>query len=613
MTLLKQVVSSQVTAINQVNGVVGYTTQRKEILFPININQNKKHYQILSYVVSFTNTNGTEFVIDFSKNDLSNLNVGDTISKIPFESSGVDLKNGSITVYMTSAYKFVRIPPINSWGAGRVDSVVSNVSANVNYGSLLPPIIQSNISNSFVDYRKGISINFSTKFQGNIFEQFTIERGVFKYREKGISEAYSEISFDGASVSIQKDTLVNGKVYECYATCIVDDNQMADSPLIELTTIDTIPVVKAKSPVNEITHGEVNFSWVYENATSTEQYAFDLQISKDGNDFTDLDTHVITSFTNISHIIEAGELYWRVRGYNQNDIHGEWSQTAKFINVAKPTKPIINEIQSSGRPLIKWSSDNQIAFELEIVGLFKTGQVYSVDKYYKFSEYIPNGIYNIKIRVYNKYDQFSDWAEFEYSQNMIVVLPNVKVQETRLGYNINIVKNPNHEKYYLLRNGIPIHKFTSDNFDDIYVNGNIKYTVRAVDFYDNFSDIDVHVSRKIEDEIVVINKLGEVFDLSLGIDDLCQVTLNTKKEYSKVMYLGKNKPSLYHGDDIAREWTINSNFDDLPIGELLFYRDYSGVNAWVMAYEYSAELQSWISRGSTVLIEVDYEEGIDYD
>lgn len=490
------------------------------------------------------------------------------------------------------------------------------------YSTIAVPVVSSDLKNTYVDIEKDLNINYTVAINNSILEQFTIVSGKLFYGESidGVVNVWNTIDFMGKKASIPANTLVRQKKYKAYTEITVDDGQKVNTSQIELDTVDTIPVLSTVSPVNEITYGDVLFSWNYINQTGTLQYAFDLQTSKNGTDWVDLFTHELSSITKASGTFEAGDLFWRVRGYNRGDVASEWSVVAKFINVARPTKPIISEIQSSGRPLIKWTTENQIAFELVVCDdnqkkIFDSGQVYTTEQFYKFKEYIENGNYQIKIRVYNKYGQVSEWLEFEYSQNMSTAKANAMITNSDLGFDIQIIRDDNIHLYYLIRNNVLIHKFDyiQSTFSDIFVNGNVEYKIRAVDYYDNFSDTIINVSRFVEDEIVVIDQVGNIHDLSIGINDPCQVIKNVKKEHSIITYLGSSKPSTNSNNSYIREWTINSNFNDIPLGDLLFYRDYTGDCAWVKAFDCGIELNTWISRGNTVLKEVNYCEGIQYD
>lgn len=610
MALLKQIVSGVVTAENQSSGIVGLTTTSKEIVFPISFDDNKKHYQIVSYTISFANNNATMLSPVFYKEDISTWKLND-ISKNQAFSGGVEMNKGSLALFVRYPYKTAGIKPYNRNGYGQVDSIISSTNCVLNYGSLLTPIVQSNVSNSFVDYRKEFKLSFSTKIQSNMFEQFSIISGIFKYREKGTTGSYAQISFIGNQATIQSNTFTNGKVYECYATCTVDDNQVSDSPMIELTTIDTKPTLTCIKPKNEITYGEVFFDWNYDNQTGVEQYAFDLQYSTDNLTWVDLDVHTVSNITQATHAVPAGDLFWRVRGYNQNDVASEWSTSAKFINVAKPTKPVITEIQSSGMPTIKWSSENQIAFEIEVDGLWKSRQVYTTNKFYKLEDYLPNGNYHMRLRIYNQYAQFSDWLEFDYSQNMNVNQPQATITETLKGFNIKIKNDLSIMTYYLLRNGIPIHKFIDLEYEDIYVNGDVLYTIRAVDFQGNFADLTLPVKRD-KKEVVLIDLQGNIYDLGTNIGDWTKIEKSTIKDRQDVSYLGRSKPVIINGDLEYSQWSIGAVFKDLPLGEILFYRDFSGTGAWVMAHNIGSTINKYYIQSSTVLREVSYDGRIEY-
>ncbi|MEF9892642.1 MAG: hypothetical protein RR738_04870 [Anaerorhabdus sp.] len=472
-----------------------------------------------------------------------------------------------------------------------------------------PAFVQ--IRSGYVNHRSNESIGFSAVYNKSIFKQFSVKSGVFKYREKGVT-AFNQIEFDGSNVTIQPNTLLGGKTYECYASCKSDDNQVSDTSIVEMNTIDSVPRLIGISPVNEITYGDVEFSWNYVNETGTRQYAYDLQVSSDGISFNNLETHVITESTVVKKEMQAGTIYWRVKGYNQNDIPSEWSEIYKFVNVAKPTIPIIKDVISCGRPIVKWLSENQIAFEFEIIGIFRTGQVYSTDKFYRIEKYLPNGSYVCRLRIFNQYAQASDWVQFTYNQNMNVNAPIGLVERIDNGFKISIDLNSEFTKYYLLRNDVLIHKFNSNEYDDLFVCGITKYTIRAVDQNDNFSDLVIKVEFK-NNRSQIISMDGVVYDLSNRLNNKPVHNVVISRENKMINFLNREKPTNYQGTACFKTFSITCSSSFNHLGEVLFYRNYFGDFGFVVCNSITKTNSDILDEIQFNLDVIDFEEGIDYD
>lgn len=480
------------------------------------------------------------------------------------------------------------------------------------FGSIQSPIVKFNFTKKYIQYNSENIFLIESAYLSQIYEQFVIVSCIFNYREKGSTGAYNQIGFSGDLITMPSNTLNNGKSYECFATCTVDDGQKANSQIIELTTIDSEAKVLPVSPNNEITYGEVDFIWNYVNDNGSKQYAYDLQISTDGVNFSDIEKHKVTEDTSLKKEIQAGTVYWRIRGYNQNDVSGEWSGVTKFINVAKPTNPTIQDIVKCGRPVIKWISNNQIAFELEIEGIYKSGQIYTTDKFYKIDKYIPNGLYTVKLRIFNQYAQASDWVQFTYNQNMNVNEPIGTVIRVDNGFKVSIDLNSDFTKYYLLRNDILIHKFNSNEYDDLFVFGITKYTIRAVDQNDNFSDLVIKAEFK-NNKSQLISMDGVVYDLSNRLNNKPVHNVVISRENKMVNFLNREKPTNYQGTACFKTFSITctSSFDRL--GETLFYRNYFGDYGFVVSNSITKTNSDILDEIQFNLDVIDFEEGIDYD
>ncbi|MEG0165703.1 hypothetical protein [Anaerorhabdus sp.] len=480
------------------------------------------------------------------------------------------------------------------------------------FGSVQLPIVKFNFSNKYVQYNRENVFLIESAYLSQIYDQFIIVSGVFKYREKGSVGVYNQIEFDGDKVTLPQNTLSNNKVYECYTTCTVDDGQKSDSQVVELTTVDSEAKVLPISPNNEITYGEVEFSWNYINDNGSKQYAYDLQISTDGLSFNDVEKHMITEETFLKKEIQGGTLYWRIRAYNQNDVQGEWSESIKFVNFAKPTKPSIQDVLRSGRPTVYWDVDNQSAFEFEIIGVFNTGQVYSTDKFYRIEKYLPNDSYVCRLRIFNQFAQASDWIQFTYYQNMIVSEPVGFVKMIDNGFKVSIDFNSEFIKYYLLRNDVLIHRFNSNEYDDLFVCGETKYTIRAVDQNDNFSDLVIKAKFK-NNKSQLISMNGIVYDLSNRLNNKPVHNVIISRENKMVNFLNREKPNNYEGTTFFKTFSItcSSSFDRL--GEVFFYRNYFGDFGFVVCNSITKTNSDILDEIQFNLDVIDFEEGIDYD
>lgn len=601
---LKQLVSRTVTAANLSSGTVGVSSSKKELIFPISIDFNKKHYLIMSYAITFRNGQGTKLEIKLIKEDIESLKVGAAFIYSP-EYTGI-ISNTGGTATQNSPYKSGMITTSN-----QIDSPISSVNAYANFGNLAKPTIKSNIINSFVDFKKEFKIAFATNNIYNMFEQFVINSGVFKFREKNTQDEYSQIDFDEETLIIQANTLNGGKIYECYASCTVDDGQIANSPNIELSTVDSVPVVKPIYPINMVVYDSTYFSWEFSNKTGTEQFAYDLEISSDGTIWKSIVNHQITNKTVTEMLdVDVGNVYWRVRGYNQNDIPSEWSEISLFINNSPPPKPVLVGIESKGRPLIKWTAENQIGYHLKIEDVYDSGEIYTSEKFHLVNEYIVNGEYNIQLRIINDLGKSSNWLKIEYIQSMTLSNPQVTITNTELGAFIYISKDQ-FVKYYIYRNDVCIANIT-EAYLDKYVNGEDTYLIRGVDQFDNFSDTVIKnnfTSKKSQ----LIMLYGDMYDLSYRMDNKPIHNFNVNKDSTKVSYIGRKYVVHKQGTIETKEFNVQCNTDFNRLGEIMFYRNVFGNKGWVICNQMAISNNDLMNDVTLTLEQTSYKEGIEYE
>lgn len=543
---------------------------------------------------------------------------------IYYDSTGSNEKNGGnynfIKDYPYGQYGKVPVeniiivykPPITQYGATGI-TITKSTPIFIDYSDSPMATVLIN-KNGYINHRIENSVNIRTGFISNIAEQYIVISGIFNYRKKGTT-TYVQISFTGENVNIPANTLEDKTVYECYAIATVDDGQVVNSETVELTTSDTIPVLYTNSPKNQITYGEVNFNWLFSNESGGYQYAYDHQYSMDGINWIYLADHVISDQTNAIYTIPAGNnIAWRVRGYNSNDIVGEWSDIARFTNIAKPAKPTIKEVVGSGRPIIKWEAETQIAFEVEVIGQYNSGQVYSSVKEFKINKYLGNGVYTIRVRIYNQFSQASDWVSIVYQQNMNLTNPLATSSITENGVLISITKEDKFSKYYLLRDDILIHKFIDDEYEyeDIFIHGDTNYIVRGVTINDNFSDTLIQEKFSLrKSQIITLD--GYIFELSTRLDNKPIHNFTTNKDIYVANFLGRSEPVHFVGTIENKTYSVTCHTSFNKKGEIVFYRNYFGDADYVVCTSISVTNSDILNETQLTLVKTSYNPGISYE
>ena len=237
---------------------------------------------------------------------------------------------------------------------------------------------------------------------------------VFRWRTAaGATEHAINISGDTKSVTIPAGTFT-GTSIQWQIALTANSGKVTTSDWITLSTADATSTATAQSPKGEIVDASepVVFKWSHIISTGTAQTKAELQISTDMQTWTALATvtGAATTYTVPANTLGSGTKYWRVRTYNTDNAAGAWSDAAEFICVGAPDTPPVS-IQTQGpRPTIKWQSADQLAYQVEIVGVYASGTYYGTDKTWTAPMYLEDGEYTVRVRVKNEYALWSPWG-----------------------------------------------------------------------------------------------------------------------------------------------------------------------------------------------------------
>lgn len=478
---------------------------------------------------------------------------------------------------------------------------------------------------SFVDYTK--ELNFSvelTKTQLSTLYQIPIMESGILYYKKQSESIYRSVSFTGYTGAVPANTFENGYVYDVYAVLTSRNGHTLTTPSVTYTTVDSIPSVEGISPSNQITNGDINFTWNYTNETGTSQYAFDIQYSADQSTWTTLANHVVSSSTNYQGSISTlGTLYWRVRGYNQNNVAGAWSTPLMFINRVAPNAPVIISVTQSGRPFINWSATGQTAFEIVVENIegntvFESGIIPSTANQYLINEYLPNGQYLIKLKIQNVFGDESDYATYHYFQNIDysqIGYPVFNLQVKDNGVMINITHDDTFSYYYLKRNGITIAKITDDKYLDKFANGITEYTLLGVTSTDLFSSTTNTIDATVK-FTRLIGLDGTVFDIHERRGAPVDIQKSYEVDFEEAQYLGARLPEINTSKFRRRTYTVAFYYpQDLEVlmGETFLYADVYGNRDWVVLVGANKLERRAGNDISVQLNTCNYSEGIEYD
>lgn len=522
---------------------------------------------------------------------------------------GVNAANLWITIYSS----------VTSDDAPGIDRELSfsSIGLDLEYTELTTPTFTLNPSAGFLRYDSANTLTLNNTNEQTMINKFVASGGTLKYKLSSAS-SYSSLPFTGETVTMPANTLSNGQNYNIYADFTTTNDLTGSTEVGNYTTVDTIGTTTGQTPNNSIEYGNVTFTWTYRNNTGTAQYAYDLDLSDDGTTYTTVLSHVVTSATTATYNVStAGGKYWRVRGYNQNDVAGDYSSPLYFVNNIPPSPPVITNISGAGRLTVTWVADNQSAYEMEVYNgdtrVYDSTVVYTADTTHLINEYLPNGTYTIKVKTINIYGHTSDYATTVYTitnVGSLNVSGSYENGTATLSY-----PDGYYAKYYIQRDGATIAKTTEKTYSDMFMNGTATYTVIAVNSDDSYAIGTATVTGTVPFTRFV-DLEGNVYDISKRWQQRIGVQVSNEAEYDTALYLGAKRPAHTFGTGRIRRYAIAFTYEGdytVFIGKVLRYMDIYG-NADFVVVPNINEVEARYGNELTASLEVtDYNEGITYD
>ena len=382
---------------------------------------------------------------------------------------------------------------VSSWYA-----VQSSRSAN-------PPYLEVSIGDEII----GLTISNAAPSNGSIV---AANSNVFSWKEAASGTCYAEISRTSAkfrwrksasdtvkeiavpstatSITIPANTFSGDSIqWQLSVTANSGVTTTSDWMTLSLTDVESTAV--AVAPDRAVLDGSSDnvFKWEHVISTGTAQTKAELQQSTDGSTWTALATvtGAANTWTVPAGTFTSGTKYWRVRTYNSKGAAGAWSAATQFIVLAAPATPPVSIVSTEPRPEIRWQSDEQQAYQVEIDGVYTSGTRFGTGKTWKAPFYLADGSYTVRVRVQNEYGFWSPWGTAALP---VVNVPGGAITLTAEGgIETALSWTPGSFDYYLVyRDGVAIAKVTEPSYTDAASIGGVRYQVRGCyDNSDNYS------------------------------------------------------------------------------------------------------------------------------
>ena len=337
------------------------------------------------------------------------------------------------------------------------------------------------------------SNTFSWRESVNGYCYADVSRTSAKFRwRKSASDTVKEIDVPGTatSITIPANTFSGDSIqWQISATANSGVTTTSDWMTLSLTDVESTAV--AVAPDRAVLDGASDnvFKWEHIISTGTAQTKAELQQSTDSSTWTALATvtGAANTWTAPAGTFTSGTKYWRVRTYNSKGAAGAWSAATQFIVLAAPATPPVSIVSTEPRPEIRWQSDEQQAYQVEIDGVYASGTRFGTGKTWKAPFYLADGSYTARVRVQNEYGFWSPWGTAALP---VVNVPGGAITLTAEGgIEAALSWTPGSFDYYLVyRNGVAITKVTEPSHTDAASIGGVRYQVRGCyDNSDNYS------------------------------------------------------------------------------------------------------------------------------
>lgn len=328
------------------------------------------------------------------------------------------------------------------------------------------------------------SNTFSWRESVNGYCYADVSRTSAKFRwRKSASDTVKEIDVPGTatSITIPANTFSGDSIqWQISVTANSGVTTTSDWMTLSLTDVESTAV--AVAPDRAVLDGASDnvFKWEHIISTGTAQTKAELQQSTDSSTWTALATvtGAANTWTAPAGTFTSGTKYWRVRTYNSKGAAGAWSAATQFIVLAAPATPPVSIVSTEPRPEIRWQSDEQQAYQVEIDGVYTSGTRFGTGKTWKSPFYLADGNYTVRVRVQNEYGFWSPWGTAALP---VTNVPGGAITLTAEGgIEAALSWTPGSFDYYLVyRNGVAIAKVTEPSYTDAASIGDVRYQVRG--------------------------------------------------------------------------------------------------------------------------------------
>lgn len=320
---------------------------------------------------------------------------------------------------------------------------------------------------------------FSVRMRANgtPYTDYTCTDAVFYWRLSG-ETAWNSVTMTqngaaGAKVTIPANTFPQGTI-QWYAEAGDGQGNTRTTSTYNLSTVAVPITATPTAPIDtvETSNTPTVFTWTNSGTITIYPTLAQLQYSTDSVSWNDMGTveGTGTSYTEPAGILPGGQIFWRVRVKNTDDIWGEWSAPVSFENFGAP---FVDNVTADSCPFstVTWSSSTQAAYKIivdgRVYGPYWGANVNS----FQIPEPLSDGQHTVSVVVQNSYEQWSEPAETGFTVTNVpgasVTLSGLFDRDAELSWSTNDATSD----FLIYRDGVQIGHASGRSFQDRVVLG----------------------------------------------------------------------------------------------------------------------------------------------
>jgi len=424
------------------------------------------------------------------------------------------------------------------------------------------------------------------------------------------------------------------------ATVAFHSRENTNPPYIEIVYEDVPPDKPTpRNPVGDYkdVFATIRFEWDYNSSVGGTQKAFDLQWSTDQINWTTISQTTPNTYCDVpGGTFPTGNIYWRIRTYNEYDEVSPWSDIQSFYAVGAPSAPTISSVSAgTARPTVSWAAFNQQIYQLQILSgetvVYDSGEQPGINiRQHKVTAWLTDGDYTARIRIKNEYDMWSEWGSTIFTVSTAKPQkPSFSLQRSSHGIEINIQGTDGYALIYRAEYGsddfICIGNVTGKYFHDCSVKSGTEYRyfVRAVSANETYADSDVKlIQAEIRHSLIApISDLADIFEFRRSLNAPPKRDYTRALGGSTVEYEGRKYPVFIPDEHVSaglaltfflNSWRAVEKFMGLyDRKETVLYRDSKGRKIYGVLSGLSVEEEREGYTVSFVISQVDHDEEVE--